>query len=201
MTKYLAKQIKDIRKNHFDFFADFFLGPRTEDLLQKRKIVFSNIKQLAKILEIESPTFQYDKETPDFLSVEKQFARLFYGVGKSTVSMQERSYREDCFFDNAGNLASLFNLHTSAGLRLAQDKLDEADSLGFELDFAASLVVMDRDTDLIEQTLLQKHLYPLARCIRDQAKALEPSGPVIEVLDALILFLVTEIKFTEELTE
>lgn len=201
MTKHLAQDLQETRKNLFEFFAEFFIGPRTEKLLVNRKAAFESILQIAKVLEMDSSKFQYSEAEPDSLSIEQQFARLFYGVGKSTVSMQERSYRSSNLADNAKNLASLFDLHASAGLMINKDKQGEADSLGLELDFASGLVAMDRDTDLIERTLLNEHLFPLARCIRDQAKALEPNGPVIEVLDALILFLGIEIKLTAEPTE
>lgn len=200
MAQNLSQDLQETRQRLFEFFSAFFIGPRNEELLKNRKAVFECVLQIAEALEIESPTLQISEEEPDPLALETQFARLFYGVGQSTVSMQERAYRGEDFSANRESIVSLLELFASAGLQLDKNHIDDADSLGMELAFAATLLSGNQDTQSTERTLLNQHLFPLARCIRDQAKALEPSGPVIEVLDALVLFLESEIKLLKPAT-
>lgn len=183
--------LTNARARLYEFFSVFFRGPRSAKLLALRPEAEASVAALCAALGLKPPELAGSLPPEAGEELEREFARLFYGVGRRTVALSESVYTSREAILCQGALQEVSRIYDEAGLRPAGDPR-EADTLPFELAFAAELVEGKRPQ--LEKAFITEHAAPLGLSVCDAIDAAPPEPQVRHVSALLRAFLLSEQK-------
>jgi TorA maturation chaperone TorD len=181
MTDTLDSELSaQVRRNIYAFFSEFFGNGRSAGLLA----FWPDIYRAATGAEDAPAPLEAGN------ALEAAYAKLFYGVGETTVPLSESSYRNEKSLTCQETSRELLRFYAENG-SLMPGREYEADTLSCELAFAAKLA---GNNEAALQTLLKAHLVPFAGAVEGAVRAAAPSSALLDVFTALNAFLDAELK-------
>ena len=173
-------RLNEVRANVYETLAEFFRGQGTNKLVS----VWPQLTEFTEGMEQIAGTAgaPIPVRVPAAIEIEKNLARLFYGVGEKTIPLVASAYTNAQHLVGQEDCRTLSAFYAKFGWSPKEELQVFADSLPVELGFLALLVRQGCARDQIE--LIALYLYPLVCTVSAAAKA-EESGFVGEVLQVL----------------
>lgn len=187
--KEIRAGLKSTRARLYEFFSVFFRGPRSAGLLALWPGVEESVAALCAALGSEPPELSGTLPPEPGEELEREFARLFYGVGRCTVALSESVYTSREAILCQGALREVSRIYDEAGVRPAGDPR-EADTLPFELAFSARLVEAERPE--LERTFITEHAAPLGLSVCAEIEKAPPEPRTRRAARLLRAFLKAE---------
>lgn len=186
------------RMGCYEFFSHFFSDKRQQALLDFFPMVEAFVRGENAFLSGGEELTEIATEVPKAGDeLERDYARLFYGVGNRTIALSESVYRSEEGILCQGAWRTIKELYGKHGFQPAPEKEMEADSLSMEMGFASLLVQQNKDpADLLE--LVEGHLLPVGKVIARQIRENTSNETLLQVAAVMTVFLISEKSLLEK---
>ncbi|MCD8338850.1 MAG: molecular chaperone TorD family protein [Burkholderiales bacterium] len=176
------------------FFSDFFGNGRTAELGAKWTRISSIIWILASITGVEESALTIRK-VPDLElgnALEAEFAKMFYGIGNSTIPLLESSWwnEEQLVCQDANRRATKF--YADHGFSMKEGLEWQADHLSVELAFMAKLLGELPDSNEELKKFFKTHVKNFALLFAQRAMEHPSANLTKPVLEAFVLYIKLE---------
>ncbi len=191
----------EARRANYRFFALFFEGRKTAGLRASWPAVFENIRLLGE-------AFGADEKLPgrpfvplaadDALEVE--FAKVFYGVGDTTVPLVESAYTDEDHLVNRKSAMAARDFYARFGFGLREEDDWRADHISVELQFMDMLLAEEsgEEGDSAAKEFFEGHLCLFAKQFVNRAAVHADAELLMPVLESFALFVLTEERIFRE---
>ncbi len=192
-----VEALRTARASVYSFFASFFDAARNQTLLDEWPTVERIIAIETALLQGEDPVAKQksDKLTAGNL-LESDYAKLFYGVGESTISLCESSYSNIHRMVCQEPMRTLAVLYQNHGFRVIEERSREADSLPIEMAFA-SLLLQNKSSITEQKELIVDHIYPLALLVANEVNKRTKNKDILAVINGMERFLGLELRLLQ----
>ena len=192
MDKNLFIEFSVARASVYAFFSFFFSNKRTQEVLDTWPVVKKIILLEADIVQgVDKEITVKESPIKAGSEIEVEFAKLFYGVGQKTISLNESMYRSDSGLFCPSTQNKVNKIYAEAGKSVAKDLDLAADSLPVQMAFVSSQLSEGEDP-LKQKDLILNHIVPLGICIANQVINSSGNKDIKNICEGLKLFCENE---------